>query len=140
MPILNGLYPNTYPQYAQYQNQQAMMVPNSTVWITDEKEVNSYPIAPNNAVVLRLTTGERIFVKSADATGRPTVERYERVASESNDAPYAMKDDLATVVSAVKDLSGVVAGIRSEMESIKGDVYGIAGKRKPKKEVIEDDE
>lgn len=139
MPIINGLYPNTYPQYAQYQNQQ-MMVPNSTVWITDEKEVNNYPIAPNNAVVLRLTTGERIFVKSADATGRPTVERYDRVASESNDAPYAMKDDLATVVSAVKDLSGVVAGIRSEMESIKGDVYGIAGKRKTKKEVIEDDE
>ena len=157
----NSIYPATYqpqyqqpqyvpqfqqPQYQPVMQTQPQMAVSGTVWITDEGEVEKYPVAPNNAVVLRELSGKHIYVKAADPTGKPSVELYERVVQEEpvdpKDVPYALKNDLAAVVNAVKELSGVVSAIKGDVDGIKGDVYGIAGKRKTtrKAEVTDDDE
>ena len=161
--ISNGIYPATYqpyvqqyvPQYQQPQYQvqqsQAVQTPNyaqtSIIWV-DPEEVNSYPVAPNHAVPLWDKSGKRIYVKYADATGKPMVETYdlskhvEAVSEEeAKELPYAMKEDLSAIVTAFKELSGVVSSIKGDVDSLKGDVYGIAGKRRTAKkaEVEEDD-
>ena len=45
---------------------------------------------------------------------------------------YASKDELSAIVTAVRDLT-------SDVEQMKGDLYGVAGRKKVKKEVAEDD-
>ena len=171
MAVLNsGIYPATYQPYVQYvqqyqqpQFQSTAMVPaaqsnqqqtpvmsqNSIVWINDERDALSYPIAPNNAVALWEISGKRIYVKSADATGKPTIKTYDlvehvdaEVVDNPKELPYAMKDDLSAVVAALKELSGVVSSIRGDVDGMKNDFYGVVGKKKvaKKTEALDDDE
>ena len=135
-------------QPQQLQQQQPVMTQTSIVWVNNENDALSYPIAPNNAVALWETSGKRIYMKSADATGRPTIKTFDlvehvdaEVVDTTKEIPYAMKEDLKTVVSAVKDLDGVISALRAEIDSIKGDVYGVVGKKRTarKSEALDDD-
>ena len=113
------------------------------IWVDDEKEAALYPIAPNNAVALWEKSGKKAYMKKADATGKPAMTTYDLVErkeeTEVQDVSYATKDDYAAVVGVVKEFSEKVSALTSELESMKGDLYGIAGKKKAKK-VVEDDD
>lgn len=139
------------PQQIQPQQQPATQsftpAQTSMIWVSGEREAQMYPVAPNNAVTLWSQTEPVVYLKQADATGKPTLKVYDLVertqtASAASSAPsdklpdYATKDDLSTVVGAVR-------GLASDIEQIKSDMYGIAGKKKTVKktvEVAEDDE
>lgn len=113
------------------------------IWVDDEKEAALYPIAPNNAVALWEKSGKKAYMKKADATGKPAMTVYDLVErkeeEEVQDVSYATKDDYAAVVGVIKEFSEKVTALTSELESMKGDLYGIAGKKKAKK-VVEDDD
>lgn len=122
------------------------------IWV-NSNEVEFYPVAPNNAVDLWDRNGKTLYQKKADATGKPSVTVYdvvERTQSVSNGVSeqgdklpvYATKDDLGAVVGAVRGLDEALVNIKSDIDTIKGDMYGIAGKKKGKKavEAAEDDE
>lgn len=151
-----------YPMYQQPQIQQQQPVQQQSyspainqsgiIWISGESEAAMFPIAPNNAVALWTKDGKTIYLKSADATGKPTMRVYDLVeraesASDGGQAAgdkvptYATKDDLAAVVGVVKGFDELIGGIKSDIESMKGDLYGAVGKRRTKKPVeVEDDE
>lgn len=117
---------------------------NGIIWISGESEAAMYPIAPNNAVALWEKSGKVIYLKQADATGKPTMKVFDLVerregsseqsGQDSNAPAYATKDELSTIVGAVKGLAG-------EVEQMKGDLYGVAGRKKAvkKAEAMEDD-
>lgn len=135
-------YLNPYQQYPAYQPQiqQAPQMPmqSGIVWVSGMMEAQNYPIAPNNAVALWEKSGKTIYLKSADATGKPTLVTYdlvERTAQEPEQTAtaYATKDDLSGVV-------GVLSSLRTEIETMKGDLYGIAGKKKTVKKTEGEDE
>ena len=105
-----------------------------------------YPVAPNNAVALWEQSGKIIYLKTADATGKPTLKVYDLIertetAAAASPAPdvkvpaYVTKEELSEILSVMKGLTG-------EVEQMKGDLYGISGrKRQAKKaEVVDDDE
>lgn len=142
-----------YPNFQQYfpQNYQPIQPPpqqqtqpSGIIWISGLMEAQSYPVAPNNAVVLWENSGKVIYLKQADATGKPTIRIYDLVertetASNASASPddktidYVTKDELKTLVGAVKGLAG-------EIETMKGDLYGVAGRKKAvKKEATDDD-
>lgn len=149
--------PYYYPQYQQsfqpmqpqYQTQQAVQTPapapsnpSSIIWINSERDAAMYPVAPNNAVALWNQNDPVVYLKQADASGKPTMKVYDLVEraetpSESAEAKpdksisYATKDDLGAVVGVVKDFDKAIGSLRSEIDSMKGDLYGIAGKKKP---------
>ena len=131
----NNYFPATYqPMY--YPQQQTQ--PTSLIWVSGISEAQSYPVAPNNAVALWDSSSPAIYLKQTDASGRPSlkifdiVERSNDVSSKGNkDVEYATKNDLAA-------LGTLLDGFKAEIDSIKGDIYGIAGKRR-KKEVTEDE-
>ena len=108
------------------------------IWISGESEATMYPIAPNNAVALWDRNGKSIYLKSADATGKPTMTVYDLVerdqsASDSvaeQNTEYATKSDLSAVVGVVKGFDELLSGIKSDVDAMKGDMYGIAGKKK----------
>lgn len=68
-----------YPQQPQQQNQ-------SIIWIPNEKAASDFIVAPNNAVTLWDMNAPVVYVKKADASGKPDMKTYdlvERVATPS---------------------------------------------------------
>ena len=128
------MQPQVQPQMPQSQMPSQQ---NSIIWVSGLAEAQTFPTAPNSAVVLWEQSGKTIFVKSADATGKPSIRIYDLVertetASTASDPQvdkktvYATKDDLAAVVGAIKGISG-------DIEQMKGDLYGVAGRKKATK-------
>ncbi len=126
--------PQMAPQSQQMQGYSPVANSSGIIWVSGAQEAQMYPIAPNNAVALWEKSGKVIYLKQADATGKPTmtvfdlVERKDGISEQSgqdgNTPPYATKDELSTIVGAVK-------GLASEVEQMKGDLYGAVGRKKP---------
>ena len=157
-------YNNYYPAYQQYPVYQQPVVqtqyqpqmlqaaqtptsapsnPSSIIWIASEREAAMYPVAPNNAVALWNQNDPVVYLKQADASGRPSMKIYDlvervEVQPESSEAKvetanFATKEDLGTIVGVVKDFDKAIIAMKGEIETMKGDLYGIAGKKKPVK-------
>lgn len=127
------------PQQAQTYNPVANQ--NGIIWISGPQEAQMFPIAPNNAVALWEKSGKTIYLKQADATGKPTITVYDLVertqtaqetSSEAEDKSpsYATKDELGAVMGVVKGFDELLGSLKSDIETMKGDMYGIAGKKK----------
>ena len=102
---LMQLRQNQYqPNMQQMPQQQAAP---SIVWVQSEAEAMTYPIAPNNAVTLWDSNAPVIYLKQADASGKPSMKIYDLV--ERNSRPvqtmqtqtveYATKDELAALAA-----------------------------------------
>lgn len=155
----NPYQPNYQPmqQQMQYQPpvQQTPPVPSSTstiIWVRSIEEAANYPVAPNAAVQLWSSTEPVVYLKQADASGKPTmktydlVERAEQPSTASNEVSgnhaYAKQEDVSALAGVVRDMNGSVSSLKEDIESIKKDMYGIAGKsqKKPvKKQESEED-
>ena len=148
-PYQQGFYQPMYqpvqqqPVMAQQGQQAATMQATqptqiSNVWIYNESEVSGYPVAPNNAVRFWIANKPMFYEKSADATGKPTVKVFdykERDQSASDavteqNAEYATKSDLSAVVGVVKGFDELLSSIKSDVDAMKGDLWGIAGQKK----------
>lgn len=75
----NNGFPATYPQYymPQYQYQAQPQQPqqnSSIIWVQGEAGAKSYLVAPNTTVQLWDSETQRIFLKSADASGMPSMK------------------------------------------------------------------
>ena len=151
-PSYNQPYQQMYQQPVMQQQQPIqqpqMQTSNSIIWVSGEKEAAMYPIAPNNAVTLWSQSEPVVYLKQADASGKPTMKTYDLVersegaqtgasGAGAKTPDYATKDELAALVTAVRGIDGVVASVRSDMETMKGDLYGIAGKKKTSKKTEE---
>lgn len=102
---LMQLRQNQYqPNMQQMPQQQAAP---SIVWVQSEAEAMTYPIAPNNAVTLWDSNAPVIYLKQADASGKPSMKIYDLVERNSRpvQAPvappveYATKDELAALAA-----------------------------------------
>ena len=158
IPYVSNYYTNPYSNYNPYsyaanmvpqQNQNLMnqMPPqnqfqtNGTsgiIWISNEQEAQMYPVAPNNAVTLWHSSEPVVYLKQADATGKPTlkvfdlVERKDTVSSEGseNSHQYATKEELSATLQAMNDLTSAMGSLRNDINAMKDDMYGLAGKKK----------
>ena len=137
-------YPQAYQPVQPQQPQQTQPVTqNSIIWVSGESEAMMFPVAPNAAVALWEQSGKSIYLKSADATGKPTLKIYDLVertetastASQAQDAKmdYATKEELSAVAVAIK-------GALGDIEQMKSDLYGMAGRKKIAKKAGENDD
>ena len=82
-------------QYAQpYQQPMQTQQTNDMIWVLNENEATSYPVAPNNSVVLWDKNNPTIYVKSVNAQGMPSMrilDFKERNADASNSPVNAPK-------------------------------------------------
>ena len=101
---LMQLRQNQYqPNMQQVPQQQAP----SIVWVQSEQEALNYLVAPNSAVTLWDSNSPVVYLKQADASGKPSMKIYELV--ERNSRPvqttqtqaveYATKDELAALAA-----------------------------------------
>lgn len=75
------------------------------VWVNGEQEAMGYLVAPNSAVALWDSNSPTIYLKQADASGKPSIKIYDLVersnttrtapaATQEPSIRYATKDDL----------------------------------------------
>lgn len=111
-------FPATYqpmyytPQYQQPTQQQTSGI----TWIQGESAAKSYLVAPNNSVVLFDSESQTIYLKSADASGMPSMKVLD----------YTIRDQtpgtgpVSVSASSAVDLSGYVT--KSEFEALKAKI------------------
>ena len=104
----NYPYYNYQPQYSQppmqdhlaqlrqqqYQPVQAQQMyqqqaSQTMIWVAGEQEAMSYLIAPNSAVALWDSTAPVIYLKQADASGKPSIKIYDLVERTQRHAQAA---------------------------------------------------
>ena len=77
---LRGAQYQPIPQQTpQVQPQQAQTGGQSIVWVSGEAEAMAYLVAPNSAVALWDSNAPTIYLKQADASGKPSIKVYDLV-------------------------------------------------------------
>ena len=74
--------PMMRPQYQpqmQYPAPQPQSGGQSIIWVPNEKAANEFIVAPNNAVTLWDMNAPVVYVKKADASGKPAMTTYDLV-------------------------------------------------------------
>lgn len=125
-PYYNNM---NYPQYPQMQGvqnvplQNQMQQNNGIIWVQGEGAAKSYLVAPGCTVALFDNESQTIYIKSADASGMPTMKVLDYTMRESQARPiisdsanFATKDDISS--------------IREEIEAIKAKFADEGSKKK----------
>lgn len=114
-PYYNNM---NYPQYPQMQGvqnvplQNQMQQNNGIIWVQGEGAAKSYLVAPGCTVALFDNESQTIYIKSADASGMPTMKVLDYTMRESQARPiisdsanFATKDDISSIreeINAIK--------------------------------------
>lgn len=121
----NPYMPPMQDNLAQLRQQQMQAIPSmpqnplpqsGVQWVSGEQEARSWMVAPNAAVALWDSTAPTVYLKQADASGKPTLKVYdlvERLAS----APDAQKAPAAEYVT--RKEFDALAALVSEMKGKK---------------------
>ena len=91
-PMADQLTQLRQQQYQPMQNQQfQQQAPTSPsiVWVQNEMEAANYLIAPNNAVTLWDSNAPVVYLKQADASGKPSMKIYDLVERTQRPAQTA---------------------------------------------------
>lgn len=87
----NNMFPMNYPamQYPQMpmQTPQPQQANNGIIWIQGEAGAKSYLISPNTTIPLWDSESQTIYLKSADASGMPTMKILDYTIREQNNQP-----------------------------------------------------
>lgn len=83
-------------------------------WVSGEQEARSWMVAPNAAVALWDSTAPTVYLKQADASGKPTLKVYdlvERLASapDAQKAPspeYVTRKEFDALAALVSEMKG----------------------------------
>lgn len=135
----NPYYPQPMPDNLMQMRQQQMMQPapspapqnpvatGGVQWVSSEQEARGYLIAPNSAVALWDSSAPTVYLKQADASGKPTLKIYDLV--ERAETPRTAPQE-----------KGVEFVTREEFDRLAALVGEIKGKKKRKVEEDEDDD
>lgn len=83
-------------------------------WVSGEAEARGWMIAPNSAVTLWDSTAPTVYLKQADASGKPELKIYDLVervqapvsAPAAPAAAYVTRDEFDRLAAAVAEIKG----------------------------------
>lgn len=119
----NPYMPPMQDNLAQLRQQQVQAIPpmpqnplpqSGVQWVSGEQEARSWMVAPNAAVALWDSTAPTVYLKQADASGKPTLKVYdlvERLASapDTQKAPaaeYVTRKEFDALAALVSEMKG----------------------------------
>jgi hypothetical protein len=107
-------FPTNYQPYYQQNNQQ-----NSIIWVSGEAGAKAYMVAPNQTVVLFDSEAQTIYLKSADASGMPSIKilDYDIRNGAPQKADILPQNDFATkdeVVALRKEINALKAKLEPQ--------------------------
>lgn len=113
------------PQMTSVQSQQNGQ---SMIWVNGEQEAMGYLMAPNSAVALWDSNSPTIYLKQADASGKPSMKIYDLV--ERNQRPVQAPQAPAVEYATREQLDALSARV---------DALSAPKQTKPKKETVTDE-
>lgn len=81
-----------YPNYLG-QNPFMQQNNNGLLWVQGEAGAKSWIVAPNQTVILMDSERDQFYIKSADASGMPTLKTYRYEALDAKRPEYVTKED-----------------------------------------------
>lgn len=118
-PMQDNLMQMRQMQQPQMQSQipQALQNPvaqSGVQWVSGEQEARNWMIAPNAAVALWDSSAPTVYLKQADASGKPTLKVYdlvERLASDPDAqkapaAEYVTRKEFDALAALVSEMKG----------------------------------
>lgn len=131
-----GYQPQFYPVNTQMQNAQVSQVMsgssnNGIIWVQGEAGAKSYLVAPNTTVQLWDSESQTIYLKSADASGMPSIKTLD----------YTIREK-AQATESHENVSKVEFVTRDEFEALKSKIEALTAmpKKSPtKKSEVRDD-
>ena len=118
----NNYYPAGYQPMQMYQQPQPQQQSNSSLtWVQGEGAAKSYLVAPGCTVALFDNESQTIYIKSADASGMPSMrvldytfrESAPQKAVISPQSDYVTKDELSSIKEEIDSL-------RAKFDDMKG--------------------
>ena len=93
--------------------QQQQMVGQSIIWVQNEQDAYNYLVAPNSAVALWDSNNPAVYLKQADASGKPTMKIYDLVertthrpqAAPQPAAEYVTRQEFAALQARIDALT-----------------------------------
>lgn len=111
------------PQYSQAPTAQTAQISTGILWVGNEQEAINYPVAPNNAVALWDSSNPVIYLKQADAAGKPNIKVYdlkERIDPANEPAKpsvsYAEKTELESLKTELKNIKKELTALKRKQE------------------------
>lgn len=98
---------------------------NDMIWVLSEVEAQSYPVAPNNSVILWDKNNDVIYIKSANMQGVPSMRILDYTERTADNAPKTpQKHDCQcsskfVSIDAFMTLQSDLEALRSELEELK---------------------
>lgn len=119
----NPYMPPMQDNLAQLRQQQMQAIPpmpqnplpqSGVQWVSGEQEARSWMVAPNAAVALWDSTAPTVYLKQADASGKPTLKVYDLVerlarAPDTQKAPaaeYVTRKEFDALAALVSEMKG----------------------------------
>lgn len=100
------------PQMPAYQPQPQQPQNQSIIWIPNEQAANDFIVAPNNAVTLWDMNSPVVYVKKADASGKPTITTYDLVERmQAQSTPASAQPEPAIEYVTRKDFDELAAKV-----------------------------
>ena len=96
---------------------------NDFLWVLNENEATSYPVAPNNTVTLWDKNLPTIYIKSVNAQGVPSMrildftERTATVQKQPVSGPFGSANNFVTIDS-FNALKGDVEALRGKLDEL----------------------
>ena len=124
MALFNNGFPATYPYYTPMQvpqqnpAQQQSTAQSGLIWVQGEAGAKSYLVAPNSTVQLWDSEDQVVYLKSADASGMPSMKILD----------YTIRDSAKNVANAVANVpAGISAGYatKEEIEGLKDQIKAL---------------
>ena len=85
------------PQYPAPQPQPQQSGGQAIIWVPNEKAANEFIVAPNNAVTLWDMNAPVVYVKKADASGKPAMTTYDLVERSTATVNHTAPQTVPTV-------------------------------------------
>lgn len=117
-------YPNYqqqmyYPQYNNYAVPQQANTNNGIIWVQGMAGAKSYLVAPNTTVQLWDSESQTIYLKSADASGMPTIKILDYTIRDNEQSNNAMPKIIDNQYVTQDEL----IALKDELEQLKHKVF-----------------
>ena len=123
------------------QNMQQPIPSNDMIWVLSEGEAQSYPVAPNNSVILWDKNSDVVYIKSVNAQNVPSfrvLDYKERTADNASKTPVEHKCTCGDKFVLKKDFQA----LQSEFDALRSELEALMEKQKSKtaKKAVEEAE
>ena len=139
MPMQQPMMQQPVQQMPMQMPQTQMSGANDMIWVLSEGEAQSYPVAPNNSVILWDKNSDVVYIKSVNAQNVPSfrvLDYKERTADNAPKMPEEHKCTCGDKFVLKKDFQA----LQSEFEALREELEELKAKPKAKtaKKMVEE--